>query len=532
MLPNMLDAIKNALIVSCQAESGFPLNTPDRLAALAETAIMGGARGIRASGPENIMAIRERVSVPVIGIYKKEYPGSEVIITPTMDEVEAVVAAGATILALDATCRRRPDGRSFADLVGAVRSRFDIPVMADISTLEEGVTAAANGVDLLAPTLAGYTPYSRQLIGPGPDLQLTKELVRLDVPVIAEGRMQTPQDVRAAFAAGVHAVVVGSMITRPHLITRHFLTGVPKPKTPIGAIDIGGTKIAAAISAGVDWVDRERAPTPADADAVVNTAIDLLQRLIHRNRIGSLAAIGVATGGGVDHEGRIASATDIMPGFAGTDLRTAVADAFGVPVGVMNDGHAAALAEAETGAGSGYAMVLGLTIGTGLGGGIVRHGELYRGGSGLAGSVGHLIIEPGGRPCSCGGSGCAEAYVSGGGLLQTYNEAATTAATTAAAVAELAAAGDETAVRAVAETGRRLGQAIAAAAATLDPDVVVAGGSVATLGEPLLGPAREFLAANGFAAIASIPILPARHGADASLTGAALLATRLACVDQ
>ncbi len=177
-------------------------------------------------------------------------------------------------------------------------------------------------------------------------------------------------------------------------------------------------------------------------------------------------------------------------------------------------------------------MVLGLTIGTGLGGGIVRHGELYRGGSGLAGSVGHLIIEPGGRPCSCGGSGCAEAYVSGGGLLQTYNEAATTAATTAAAVAELAAAGDETAVRAVAETGRRLGQAIAAAAATLDPDVVVAGGSVATLGEPLLGPAREFLAANGFAAIASIPILPARHGADASLTGAALLATRLACVDQ
>ena len=78
---------------SCQAESGFPLNTPDRLAALAETAIMGGARGIRASGPENIMAIRERVSVPVIGIYKKEYPGSEVIITPTMDEVEAVVAA-------------------------------------------------------------------------------------------------------------------------------------------------------------------------------------------------------------------------------------------------------------------------------------------------------------------------------------------------------------------------------------------------------------------------------------------------------
>jgi N-acylglucosamine-6-phosphate 2-epimerase len=222
---SIFEYLQNSLIVSCQAEEGFPLNTPDHLAAIAATAVIGGARGIRASEPANIQAMRKVVDVPIIGIYKKDYPGFDVRITPTIKEVEAIVAAESDIIALDATDRPRPDGHTFAELLGVIRERFNVLIMADISTFEEGIGAAELGVDLVGTTLSGYTATSKKQ--PGPDIELIRRLATaVDIPVIAEGRISSPEDVRAAMDAGAYAVVVGSMITRPHLITQHFLTGL------------------------------------------------------------------------------------------------------------------------------------------------------------------------------------------------------------------------------------------------------------------------------------------------------------------
>lgn len=222
---NLVSHLKHTLIVSCQAEEGFPLNTPEHLTAMAQSAVIGGASAIRASIPVNIKAMKQVLDVPIIGIYKNDYPGFDVRITPTMFEVEAIVQAGSDIIALDATFRLRPDGKSFAELYQDVRERFDVPIMADISTLEEGVAAAELGVDLVGTTLSGYTEYSRKQ--PGPDIELIRQLATaIDIPVIAEGRISSPEDVRSAMIAGAYAVVAGSMITRPHLITQHFLTGL------------------------------------------------------------------------------------------------------------------------------------------------------------------------------------------------------------------------------------------------------------------------------------------------------------------
>ncbi len=220
-----LAALHHGLIVSCQALEDEPLNTPEMLATLAKSAVMGGACAIRANRPENIRAIRQTVDVPIFGIYKRDYPDSPVYITPTLPDARAVVEAGCDILAVQATDQPRPKGESLADFFRALRREFDLPIMADVSTLQEGIAAADLGADLVATTMAGYTPYSRQLTVP--DLQLVEELAtQVSVPVIAEGRISTPEQARQALVAGAFAVVVGSMITRPNHITAYFLRGM------------------------------------------------------------------------------------------------------------------------------------------------------------------------------------------------------------------------------------------------------------------------------------------------------------------
>ena len=531
---SLLTSLRHRLIVSCQAEDGFPLNTPHHLAALAETAVIGGAGAIRASEPENIRAIKAAVDVPVIGIYKKDYPGFEVRITPTLAEVEQIVAAGSDIIALDATHRPRPDGQSLADLFQAIRARFDWPLMADISTLEEGITAANLGADIVATTLSGYTAYSKQQSGP--NLQLIQDLAAaIDVPIIAEGRISSPDDVRAALLAGAHAVVVGSMITRPHLITEHFRAGTRlQPAAPVIAVDIGGTKIAGGIAApvtdpeaNIHLFNEDKVATPTTSSrAVVGQVVSLIEGLMQRYDGPPPAAIGVSTGGQVDSDGRIASATDTIPGWAGTDPQASLSTHFGLPTAVLNDGHAAALAEARYGAGRGKPSVLCITIGTGLGGGLVIDGRLQPGQSGLAGSIGHIKVSPGGRRCSCGQQGCLEAYVSGPALQKAYNEMVPSeqALSSGQAVAEHALKGDEMALKAVTEMADLLGLGLAAGLATIDPSLVVIGGSVAQLGELLFDHLRRSLKTYGFSSTADTPIVPARFGPQASLIGAAAFA--------
>ncbi|MEU4639488.1 putative N-acetylmannosamine-6-phosphate 2-epimerase [Micromonospora sp. NPDC023814] len=224
----VFDVMRGGLVVSCQPlpdEPDDPMRDAYVQARVAASAAAGGAVAIRANGPDDIEAIRAAVDVPVIGLVKHGTTG--VMITPTPAHAVRAATAGAHVVAVDATDRPRPDAGSFADTVRAVHSRTAALVLADISTLAEGLAAVDAGADAVATTLSGYTPASPPT--EGPDLRLVAQLAeRLEVPVIAEGRYRTAQQVRQAFEAGAHAVVMGNAVTSPLWITRRLVEATPR----------------------------------------------------------------------------------------------------------------------------------------------------------------------------------------------------------------------------------------------------------------------------------------------------------------
>lgn len=216
--------LKGELIVSCQAEANSPLHGPEFMTAMAMSAEQGGAGGIRAEGIEDLQAIKRNVDLPLIGIIKTQEYDTEIYITPTLREVEKLVEANVDIIAFDATERTRPGDSDLNSLIGSIKSNGKIS-MADVSTYEEGIRAEEVGADIVATTLAGYTPYTSDKHGP--QIELIERLAAdLNIPVIAEGRIRKPDKAREAIEAGAHAVVVGSAITRPHKITRSFVSRI------------------------------------------------------------------------------------------------------------------------------------------------------------------------------------------------------------------------------------------------------------------------------------------------------------------
>lgn len=214
-------ALRGGLIVSCQAEPGEPLDTPAVMAAFAAAVVQAGAVAIRARGGAQIRAIKAAVGVPVIGLTKRSLPPSPVYITPTWEDVAACIAAGADIIALDATDRVRPDGLSLAEIVRRARASTDALLMADVARVREGGAAAELGFDLVSTTLAGYTETAPPTTGP--DLDLISDLAaRIDVPVVAEGRITTPAEAIVCLERGAWAVCVGKAITDPSFIARLF----------------------------------------------------------------------------------------------------------------------------------------------------------------------------------------------------------------------------------------------------------------------------------------------------------------------
>jgi len=215
------------LIVSCQAREGEPLFSSDIMARMAWCAAIGGAIGIRANTPEDIRAIRQVVSLPLVGIYKIKTEGYEVYITPSFEAAKAIAEAGADVIAVDATDRARPKGETLASLFRRIHDELDRPVMADCSTLEEGMKARELGADAVATTLAGYTPYSRHT--EEPDYEILEKLVQnLDIPIIGEGRFFYPEQATRVLKLGAYAVVVGTAITRPQDITARFVDSMNK----------------------------------------------------------------------------------------------------------------------------------------------------------------------------------------------------------------------------------------------------------------------------------------------------------------
>ncbi len=219
-------SLDGQLIVSCQAAEDDPLRDPAIMAALARAASLGGAAGIRANGADDIAAIHAVVDLPLIGLQKRVYSGIQCI-TPTTADARALVTAGATIIAIEATAQREEltrygDIDQFATLARHVHGDLGVAVLADISTVGEALRAVEQGADLVATTLTGYTPDSPPR--DEPDISLVRELSQqLSVPVIAESHIWTPEQARDALDAGAFAVVVGSAITRPRLLTERFV---------------------------------------------------------------------------------------------------------------------------------------------------------------------------------------------------------------------------------------------------------------------------------------------------------------------
>ncbi len=220
----MLDKIKGKLVVSCQALPDEPLHSSFIMGRMALAAFQGGAAGIRAQSKEDIDEIRKVVDLPVIGIVKRNYDDSDIYITPTKKEVDELLSTGCEMIALDATNRTRPHGESIEDLVNYIHEH-GVLAMADCSTFEECQEAERIGFDCISTTLCGYTPYSKKV--DGPNFELTKRLVdELHTPVIAEGKINTPEDLARVFALGVHSAVVGGAITRPKQITETFVAAI------------------------------------------------------------------------------------------------------------------------------------------------------------------------------------------------------------------------------------------------------------------------------------------------------------------
>ena len=225
-----ISQIYKKLIVSCQALPDEPLHSSFIMGRMAKAAKEGGACGIRANSREDIEEIKRNVELPIIGIVKKEYADSPVYITPTMREVDALVEAGADIIALDAAGSRRPDGVLLDDFVEEIRNRYPgQPLMADCSTVEEVLHADRLGFDFLGTTLVGYTEQSAGKQIEENDFEIIRQILEMvNHPVIAEGNINTPQKARRVLEIGCYSVVVGSIITRPQVITRTFTEEIDK----------------------------------------------------------------------------------------------------------------------------------------------------------------------------------------------------------------------------------------------------------------------------------------------------------------
>lgn len=531
----IVERLRGGLIVSCQAHPADVIYGPDGMASMAGAAQAGGAVGIRANGVADIGAIRQAVTLPIIGIYKQNWADYGIRITPTLEAAREIADAGADIIAVDATLRGPDEGRPAApDLIRAIKHTLNLPVMADISTYEEGIAAAAAGADIVATTLSGYTPYSPKL--KGPDFELLARLVAaLHVPVIAEGRISTPDEARHVLELGGYAMVVGSMVTRPRWITEQYMAALnafhKAQAARVVGIDIGGTKIAAGVFEGATTTPTYHATTPTHAaeggEAVLSRVIGLIQGAIAR--CGPAAAIGIGTGGEPDAHGRIAYATGFMPGWMGLPLGERLRAEFGLPVQVENDGGAAALGEAIHGAGRGYSSVLAVTVGTGIGGGLALNGRIYAGAGRAALALGHIPVVREGRPCTCGQRGCLEAYASGPALLQAYRERGGVA-DSGEQVTLAAQRGNPHALAALQEIGEWVGVGLAHALNLINPGVVVVGGGVASIGEAFFGPLQAAVQRYAYPTVRGTPIIPAQLGADAGVVGAGALA-RQALID-
>lgn len=467
-MAGVLDSLRGRLVVSCQPVPGGPMDRPEIVSAFALAALAGGAAGLRIEGVENLRAVRKLTAVPIIGLVKRDLPGSFVRITPLLEDVRALAEAGADIIAFDATDRDRPVPRP--DLVTAIHAAGRL-AMADCAFPEDGVAAHALGVAVLGSTMSGY------IGGPvpdAPDLHLVAALRKIGGFVIAEGRYQTPALAAQALAAGADAVVVGSAITRTEHVTGWFVHAMANAPSALKgdhnarslAVDLGGTKLLVALVEGETVLDRVEAATDRSAgpDAWVSQMADLAGRWA-----GQFDTAGVTVTGLIkDNHWRALNPGTLA--FEGRfPLHKAASAALGVPVALANDAQAAAWGEFAHGAGEGKDMVF-LTVSTGVGGGVVANGHLLQGRGGVAGHFGQVLPLPDGDETRFEDGASGRWIAAEGAKLGLEPDAR--------AVFAAAAAGDQAADAIIETSARRIARLAHDLQLMFDPRYTVIGGGV------------------------------------------------------
>lgn len=224
MVNKKVKSLEGKLIVSCQALPHEPLHSSFIMGRMALAAKEGGAVGIRANTKEDIAEIQSQVDLPIIGIVKRDYKDSKVYITPTMKEIDELMEVKPEIIAMDATIALRPNGKALDEFFKEVKQKYPEQLfMADCSTVEEALRADEMGFDFIGTTMVGYTEQSVDLKIENNDFEIIREIVeKVKHPVIAEGNINTPEKVKRVIELGCYSVVVGSIITRPQIITKTF----------------------------------------------------------------------------------------------------------------------------------------------------------------------------------------------------------------------------------------------------------------------------------------------------------------------
>lgn len=222
--------INKGLIVSCQALEDEPLHSSFIMGRMAKAAVQGGAVGIRANSNQDILEIKRNVDVPIIGIVKRDYENSDIYITPTMTEIDELIEVGVDIIALDATQRLRPGNITLKEFIDKIREKYgNVLLMADCSTYDEAIYADKIGFDFIGTTLVGYTVQSKGIHIDTNDFELIRNIINsVSKPVIAEGNIDTPEKAKRVLELGCYSVVVGSIITRPKVITEKFIYEIKK----------------------------------------------------------------------------------------------------------------------------------------------------------------------------------------------------------------------------------------------------------------------------------------------------------------
>lgn len=359
---------QSPLVASAQASPDSAVDDPQMLLKLAQASLDQGVLILRLQGIENIQAIRKATGAPTIGLIKRPYEDSAVYITPTLNEIYQLLATDVEIIALDATRRHRPDSQELKFLVEAIHSKGRL-AMGDCDDIASVHYAVAAGCDLVGTTIAGYTETSP--LTAGPDLAFLRQAVReSSVPVLAEGRYATPEQVQTAMLIGAAGVVVGGALNDPVKQTRAFLRASRPEVGLVGAVDMGGTWLRFGVfSEDGRLLRSERVPLPEDREE----REDWIRHQVEANEV---AHLGISAGGTIDPAtGVVLESKPTIPNHEGARLSIRE---FGVPTTALNDGLATAWGHACHPAFAGK-RVATLALGTGVGCGFVADHKLWKG---------------------------------------------------------------------------------------------------------------------------------------------------------